>query len=164
MVSDIVRTLGYTTLGTRLKRTGEKLQADTQELTKTLTDIDLPVAHNPALAALDANGPMSIGDLSLALGLSQPGVTRMIGKMKAAGLVEITSNEKDKRISLVTLSEHGQRLTDQLKAVLWPAVEQAVADACSSLSGSLLDQLGQLEHNLANRPLTRRIRVRVKTR
>ena len=30
MVEDVVRALGYLTLGTRMKRIGERLQADTQ--------------------------------------------------------------------------------------------------------------------------------------
>lgn len=164
MVEDVVRTLGFATLGSRLKRIGERLQADTQELTALLAETDLPVPHNPLLAALDRHGPLSIGDLASALGQSQPGITRMVGRMKTAGLVEARPDPEDKRISLIALTQKGEALVTHLKDTLWPATEAAVADACSGLSGPLLDQLAQLERALAERPLTKRVRVRVKAR
>lgn len=164
MVEDVVRALGFTTLGSRLKRIGERLQSDTEELTTLLAETDLPVPHNPLLAALDRHGPLSVGDLAGALGQSQPGITRMVGKMKTAGLVEIRPDPADKRVSLIALTEQGEALVTHLKDTLWPATEAAVADACSDLTGPLLDQLAQLEKALAEKPLNKRIRVRVKTR
>ena len=52
MIIDIVRELGHLTLGTRLKRLGERLQAQTQVLLAA-ADIGLPASHCPLLAALD---------------------------------------------------------------------------------------------------------------
>jgi DNA-binding MarR family transcriptional regulator len=156
VIDDVVRTLGYATLGSRLKRIGERLQAQTQELATTLTNTELPTPHNPVLAALDMHGPLSIGDLTKALGQSQPGVTRMINKMKTDGLVEARQDGKDKRISTIALTHEGTELVEQLKATLWPAVTLAVEDACAKLDGSLLAQLAQLEDALASKPLTMR--------
>lgn len=162
MVDDIVKTLGHLALGTRLKRIGERLQADTQELSALVVGTDLPTPHNPVLAALDRNGPLSIGDLAKALGQSQPGITRMVGKMKAADLVHTKSDLEDARVNTVVLTEKGTDLVTHLKSTLWPATEMAVADACSGLSGSLLEQLTQLEKKLQDKPLKKRIRVRVR--
>lgn len=162
MVEDIVRTLGHLTLGTRLKRIGERLQADTQELTTLLAETDLPTSHNPVLAALDRNGPLSISDLAKALGQSQPGITRTVGKMKAAGLVQTKPDLEDARVNTVVLTGKGADLVAHLKSTLWPATEMAVEDACSDLSGALLDQLTQLERRLRDKPLKRRVRVRVR--
>ncbi|POF34865.1 MarR family winged helix-turn-helix transcriptional regulator [Roseibium marinum] len=156
MVEDVVRTLGYATLGSRLKRIGEKLQAQTQELTEGLAGTDLPVPHNPVLAALDLHGPLSIGDLTKALGQSQPGVTRMVNRMKSDGLVEARSDDKDGRVSRISLTQEGERLVAHLKATLWPAAFLAVQEACAGLEGPLLDQLAQLEDALSEKPLIRR--------
>ncbi|WP_299811414.1 MarR family transcriptional regulator [uncultured Roseibium sp.] len=156
MVEDVVRALGYATLGSRLKRIGEKLQAETQELTVDLAGTDLPTPHNPVMAALDIHGPLSIGDLTKALGQSQPGVTRMVNRMKSDGLVEAQSDDKDGRVSRISLTQEGERLVAHLKATLWPAAFLAVQDACAGLEGPLLDQLAQLEDALADRPLSRR--------
>ena len=164
MNQDILRALGFATLGSRMKRIGERLQADTQELTELLAEGNLPVPHNPVLAALDRYGSMSIGDLAAALGQSQPGVTRMVGRMKESGLVETRPAPQDRRVSVITLTEKGAALTRHLKETLWPAVEASVADACASLDGPLLDQLAQLERALDQKPLRKRVKVRVRAR
>ncbi|MCK7610913.1 MarR family winged helix-turn-helix transcriptional regulator [Roseibium sediminicola] len=155
-MEDVVRALGYATLGSRLKRIGEKLQAQTQDLAGELAGTGLPTPHNPVLAALDRQGPLSIGDLAKALGQSQPGITRMINKMKSEGLVSVTSLEQDRRVSTVALTEAGRHLVDHLKATLWPAVSFAVADACAGLDGPLLQQLDQLEAALTEQSLSTR--------
>lgn len=156
MVEDIVRTLGYATLGSRLKRIGEKLQSQTQDLTITLASEDLPTPYNPVLAALDLHGPMSIGDLAKSLGQSQPGITRMINKMKREGLVEPRPDPTDKRVNAIQLTEEGNKLVEKLKGKLWPAVTLAVEDACRDLHGSFLEQLTQLEKRLSELSLADR--------
>jgi len=156
MVEDIVRSLGYGTLGSRLKRIGEKLQAQTQEISEELAAPELPTSHNPVLAALDRNGPLSIGHLAEAIGQSQPGVTRMVNSLKSAGLVKVKGNEKDRRISRITLTRGGKALVKRLQETFWPEVMLAVEDACTGLSGTLLEQLDQLESALADRPLKHR--------
>lgn len=156
MVEDIVRALGYATLGSRLKRIGEKLQAQTQELTGLVSATDLPTPHNPVLAALDRYGALSIGEIAAALGQSQPGVTRMVNRMKAEGLVSSQVSEHDRRISTIALTEKGRALVVRMKETLWPEVMLAVEDACSGLAAPLLDQLDLLENALDTRSLAQR--------
>jgi len=155
-MEDVVRALGYATLGSRLKRIGEKLQTQTQDLALELAGTDLPTPHNPVLATLDRQGPLSVGDLARALGQSQPGVTRMITKMKVDGLVESVPLEGDRRVSTIALTDKGCRLVTHLKKTLWPATSLAVAKACANLDGDLLEQLDQLEDALTLSPLRTR--------
>lgn len=156
MTDDILRSLGYSTLGSRLKRLGEKLQAQTQEISDQVAGTALPASHNPILAALDQHGPLSIGALAGTLGQSQPGVTRMVNKLKSAGLVDSRPDQRDKRVSQVVLTPKGDALAAHLRQTLWPRSLQTVADACAGLEGSLLDQLSQLEDALEARPLVGR--------
>jgi DNA-binding MarR family transcriptional regulator len=156
MSEDVLRALGYATLGSRLKRIGEVLQAQTQTVAAELAGADLPTPHNPVLAALDRQGPLSIGDLAKAIGQSQPGVTRMINKMKSDGLVEASASHEDRRVTTIELTDKGEALVAHLKETLWPAITLAVADACDGLEGPLLGQLAALEDALAMRPLSSR--------
>lgn len=156
MVEDIVRVLGYGTLGSRLKRMGERLQAQTQEISVLTQELNLPASHHPILAALDRNGPLSIGSLADAVGLSQPGVTRMITKLKSDRLVRGLPDARDRRVSRIALTEKGQTLVRHLQQTLWPEIILAVADACSELDGTLLQQISQLEDALEARPLRSR--------
>jgi hypothetical protein len=52
MVEDVVRSFGFLTLGTRMKRIGERLQADTQRI---MDDLGAPLqaSQYPFLAAID---------------------------------------------------------------------------------------------------------------
>lgn len=157
MVEDVVRILGYGTLGSRLKRIGEKLQTQTQEVAAELAGTDIPTPHYPVLAALDRNGSMSIGELAKALGQTQPGVTRMINKMKADCLVEAQQDTGDKRVSKIALTPDGRELVEHFKRTLWPVILLAVQNACAELDPSFLDQLARLEDALTAAPLKARL-------
>lgn len=155
MVEDVVRALGFLCLGTRLKRIGERLQADTQRI---IDEADVPVQTSqfPLLAALDRLGPLSIGELAEAVGIAQPGATRSAAILVKAGILRIEQTEGDQRRRVLSLTDDGQRLVDRAKRDVWPRIEAAVADLCGAGRGPLLDQLAAVEDGLAKMPLHRR--------
>ncbi|MBN9220099.1 MAG: MarR family transcriptional regulator [Mesorhizobium sp.] len=155
-MEDILRSLGHLCLGSRLKRLGEQLQADTQRLLDGLETRVLSSQY-PLLAALDRLGPLPVGELAQSLGVSQPGVTRSVALLGELGLVEVTQSAGDQRRRLVSLTTSGQQLVDIARRDIWPRIENAVADLCSGLSGPLLGQLAAIEDRLAEAPLDRRV-------
>ena len=154
-MEDIIRSLGYLTLGSRLKRIGEQLQADTQRM---LDGLEVPVQSSqyPLLAALDRLGPLPVGELAQSLGVTQPGVTRSVALLSELGLVEAAPSNDDQRRRMISLTTNGQRLVDRAKRDVWPRIENAVADLCKGLSGPLLEQLSAIEDGLTVTPLERR--------
>jgi len=153
VVTDIVGELGHLTLGSRLKRLGERLQAQTQVLLAE-ADIGVPASHCPLLAALDRLGPLSVGELAQAVGISQPGVSRMLENLQSGGFVASQRLKgSDRRLRPIVLTHAGRQLIARSKELAWPKVEAAVADACAGASGSLLAQLSALEEALAAAPL-----------
>lgn len=160
MVADVVKELGYLTLGTRLKRLGERLQAQTQVLLDE-AGLDLPASYFPLIAALDRLGPLSVGELSEAVGITQPGVTRMLEKLQAEDLVRSAQSAEDGRVRKVALTAAGRQIIARAKRLAWPILEAAVAEACAHPSQSLLVLLAGLEEALAAAPLhTRAERLR----
>ena len=151
-MEDIVRELGYLTLGSRLKRIGERLQAQAQVLIEEV-GVSLPAAQFPLLAALARLGPLSVGELAQAVGVSQPGVTRMLEKLESGGLVKSERARGDRRVRPIALTRSGRQLAARSKAIIWPRIEAAVADACAGSTGPLLTQLAALEDALAAAPL-----------
>nr|WP_246739677.1 MarR family transcriptional regulator [Martelella sp. HB161492] len=147
--------MGYLTLGTRLRRLGERFQTETQ---KIMDDAGLAIqaAQFPYLAALDRAGPLSVGDLAAALGTSQPGVTRTLAQLERHGLVEAVVSKEDQRRRVVALSREGRVLVDFARDQVWPRVEAAVRGLCRDLEGPLLDQLAGLEQGLEAISLARR--------
>jgi DNA-binding MarR family transcriptional regulator len=155
-MEDVVRSLGFLCLGSRLKRIGEQLQADVQRLLDG-QDIPLQASQYPLLAALDKLGPLPVGELAQSLGVTQPGVTRSVSLLADLGLVEAIQSDGDQRRKVVSLTKSGQHLVDGAKRDVWPRIESAVADLCRDLSGPLLDQLAAIEDGLAAAPLDRRV-------
>jgi len=154
-MDDIVKALGHLTLGTRLKRLGERLQAQSQEVL-ALAGFDVPSGLMPVLAALDRLGAMRIGDLARALGVSQPAITRQVAKLDADGWVRVRARKPDRRVRSVSLTRAGRDLVARAKRDAWPSIEVAVADACTGPAGSLLARLDALEAALAAIPLKQR--------
>jgi len=156
IIEDVVKEFGYLTLGTRLKRLGERLQAQTQVLLEG-DGLDLPASHFPVLAALDRLGALNVGELTEAVGVSQPGVTRLLDKLQAEGLVRSTQLAQDRRVRTVALTRLGRQLIDKSKRTAWPAIEAAVADACAAgPTQPLLAAVTALEEALAAAPLSAR--------
>ena len=155
MIEDVVKELGYLTLGTRLKRLGERLQAQTQ-LVLEHADVAIPASHFPLLAALGRLGAMNVGELTEALGMSQPGVTRLLDKLEVEGLVRSTQLADDRRVRTIALTKSGRQLISRSQRTVWPMIEAAVADACAGPARPLLAALAALEEALAAVPLSSR--------
>lgn len=155
MSEDIVRELGYLALGTRLRRLGERLQSETQQI---LADhgVAVQAAQFPFLAAIDRLGPSTIGELAEAIGVSQPAATRAIGLLVEAGLVASAVDRDDLRCRRVGLAPRGRALVETGKRVVWPAIEAAVRELCGRRARPLLEQLAAIEDGLAEAPLARR--------
>jgi DNA-binding MarR family transcriptional regulator len=156
MVEDVVRSFGFLTLGTRMKRIGERLQADTQRI---MDDLGAPLqaSQYPFLAAIDQLGPLTIGELADAIGITQPGATRTVAQLVELRMLESEQAPDDQRRRIVSLTKEGKRLVANAKRDVWPRIRDAVADLCGDLDGPLLDQLAAIEDGLAAQPLQRRV-------
>lgn len=155
MKQDVVKDLGLLALGTRLKRIGERLQAQTQAVLES-AGVATPASHFPLLAALDRLGAMSVGELAEALGVSQPGVTRQLSNLQAEGLVQAQQSPGDLRSRTIDLTKTGKQLVARAKRSTWPTIEAAVTDACAADGRSLLALLTALEQALAEESLCER--------
>ncbi len=156
MAEDIVRAMGFLMLGTRFKRIAERLQGDATRVAAA-HGVTLHSSQYPFLAALDRLGPLTIGELAEAVGITQPGATRVVAQLVKIGMAKARPGRNDQRQRVVSLTAKGQREVDFGKQDVWPKVEAAVADLCGGLSGPLLDQLAAIEDRLTERPLDQRV-------
>ena len=155
MTRDIVREMGLLMLGTRFRRLGERLQADTQQI---IDDAGAQVltTQYPLLAALDGSEGMTVGELSRTVGASQPGVTRALSQLAEAGLIDITPSRDDQRRRNVKLSKKGETLVAFSRSDVWPRVAAAVANLCEGFDEALLEQIALMEDRLEQTSLIRR--------
>lgn len=79
------------------------------------------------MALLEGKSHLTVGELSRAINISQPAMTKSVAKLAEAGLVSIRKDDADKRQSLI-----------------------------GDVPGSFIDQIEALEHRLAEQSLTER--------
>lgn len=147
-MSDLLKDLGPTFLGSRLKRLGERMQAGAA---KVASDAGLPVqpAHMPLLAALDGQA-LTVGQLVQAVGISQPGITRGIGQLVDLGLAESTqSPEGDARQRTISLTADGNAVLARAKLYVWPQVGEAVKALFGGQPDAFMEQITAVETALA---------------
>ncbi|MEO6607151.1 MAG: MarR family transcriptional regulator [Aestuariivirga sp.] len=158
---DVVKELGYLTLGSRLKRLGERMQADVSRLIKREGQ-NVHAGLMPTLGILAERGPTTVGDLAMALGIAQPGVTRMLVQLKQQKLVTSGKTGKDQRQRLIALTEAGQHVIDATRDEVWPRIERALAEVCKGLDGPFIEQLAAIENALEKTPLDQRAAKKMK--
>ncbi|MFJ4039138.1 MarR family winged helix-turn-helix transcriptional regulator [Microbacterium sp. NPDC090007] len=109
------------------------------------TQSEAPAAQWRTLTLLRDHGPQRLGDLATLSRVTQPGMTRLVHQMDAAGLVARTAHPGDSRVSVVTATGAGlaalERWYEQFRGALAPHVAdmsddewQAVSVAAAALS------------------------------
>lgn len=147
MTEDIVRSKGLTTLGSRLRRIGERLQGEVQQL---FDQYEFPIQpfQYPLLLALYEGGALEIGQISKALGVSQPGVTRSVGQLATSGCVQVTLDENDRRVRRVSLTALGRNTVNEVQDKIAPDVIAGFHEILDVDAHELLSLLGRLEDGL----------------
>jgi DNA-binding MarR family transcriptional regulator len=90
---------------------------------------ELSPSRASLLATIAREGPLTPSSLAELERLSRPGVTRMLGKLEAAGLVEAAPAPGDGRSRLVTLSAAGRALHELRHARKSAYLEDVLAAA-----------------------------------
>jgi DNA-binding MarR family transcriptional regulator len=75
------------------------------------TDVTLRMLM--ALQHLAADGPLTVGELALHLGLSKAATTELVDRIKAKGLVDRIHDDRDRRRVFIWLTEKGRERTQQ---------------------------------------------------
>src|SRR6185503_7180498 len=91
-------------------------------------ELPIQAAQFPFLAAIDRLGPLTVGELAEAVGVTQPGATRTLAQLDEAGLVAIASAAGDQRRKSITLTRQGKRLVATGKRDVWPLIDAAVKE------------------------------------
>ena len=157
MAGDILKERPALFLGSRLKRLAERMQGEVIGVAEG-AGLAIQPSQYSLLATLDRYGPQTVGELTQAMELSQPAITRMAAKLAEMGLVTIDRLHKDQRHKTISLTPAGIADLARSKLYVWPQVEAAVNDLLAGLDGPLLDQIDAIERMLAERPLGSRAR------
>ncbi|MBK5288717.1 MAG: MarR family transcriptional regulator [Acidimicrobiia bacterium] len=76
-------------------------------------DPNLTLSQLSALASVERDGPITLGALARIEQVQPPTITALSGKLEAAGLLERTIDESDRRIHRVEITPAGAKLLEQ---------------------------------------------------
>lgn len=151
---DYSRRAAGAAIGARLRRLSEQMDGDTGRVYAAL-GVEFEQRWFGVLNQLALNGPMTVGELAAALGITHVSVSQTRRSLEAAGLVAGTADAKDARRKLLAPTGAAQALIARLTPV-WTAFEAAALELDAEAGGAAA-ALDRLDDALARRSLHERI-------
>jgi DNA-binding MarR family transcriptional regulator len=137
----------------------------------TLTDIDLEEIHRlrsvisqlarrlnlsappsgltptqiSVLGSIWLHGPLGVGELTEIEGLNPTMVSRVIGNLTAAGMIERLPDRQDRRAAHVITTREGQRVLARIRKERTRALVDGLEHMPADAAGAVLDALPALE-------------------
>ncbi|MEL6812600.1 MAG: MarR family winged helix-turn-helix transcriptional regulator, partial [Bacteroidota bacterium] len=140
---DSIKSLGELSMGSRLKRMSDMCMRTIQRAYDHY-NIDFDPFLFPAFHFIATNGKTTNTALCEALQTTQPAVTQNINKLNEKKLIELVTDETDKRKKIISLSSKGIILQLHMKP-LWQAMDQAVKKYTQLPAHSLLEHIDLFE-------------------
>ena len=104
----------------------QRLSVATTRLSRMLRQQDqgeLTLTYRAALATIERNGPITLGDLADVEHIAPPTVTKMVNSLDERGLIVRTVDPGDRRVTRVSISPAGAALlaADRKRRTEWLA-------------------------------------------
>ncbi len=157
-VRDYPRTQGGAAIGARLRRLSERIDREADQVYRDL-GVEFEQRWFGLLNALAMAGPLSVGEIAEALGITHAAVSQTRASLQARGLVAAAADPTDARRRALSLTPDGQALVDRLRPT-WDALND-VARELNREAGDAVETLERLEAALNRQGLVARLRARL---
>lgn len=148
MDDDFLRELEYLGVTARLKRLSDAFSTGIRELYKA-AGVDIEPSWHLVLIKLKRQGQGTMSELAEAFHMSQPAVTKMIGRMVQKGYLTVSRCEKDGRTRVLRLSTKAERRLPQFEKI-WRAGRASIREMLRS-NRDFLQGLDKLEAEVRRR-------------
>jgi DNA-binding MarR family transcriptional regulator len=106
---------------------------------------DLTAGQLSALAVLEREGPLRLGDLAAREGVAAPTMTRVVGSLEERGLVRRRADPRDGRAHLVAVTGDGAELVSGVRGDRAAAIAERLGRLPETQRRALLDALDALD-------------------
>ena len=113
-----------------------------------LRRVGIGVAHLPVIVALKDGSALSQKELTRLAGIEQPSMAQMLARMERDGLIQRSTDPRDRRSSLVSLTRRTLELLPQGRAILSQVNEEALNGFSARERETLVTLLDRLMMNL----------------
>jgi DNA-binding MarR family transcriptional regulator/GNAT superfamily N-acetyltransferase len=146
---DALRGLGEIGIGSRLKRVSDYMMKETQ-VVYDYFNVDFDPYLFPVFKIIVHKQVVTNSEIFDKLNLSQPAITQAINKLIKKKLVEINSDNSDKRKKNIALSSKGTQLLTTIKPI-WSSIDTVIKLYTSHKSQSLIENLNILEDKFSKK-------------
>jgi DNA-binding MarR family transcriptional regulator/predicted GNAT family acetyltransferase len=149
------KTAGQMALGSRLRRLGDMLMNDAEQLYR-LYDVDIDPRWFPVFYMLTTKGSAGITELANAIGQTHPAVSQVVSSMMKKDIVFTKKCTEDARINKVALTEKGRAIAVNLQPQ-YLDVNSAIDSMPNAIGSKIWAALAEIEHELADKGLYERV-------
>ena len=132
---------GKMSIGSRLRVLSEFLTRDATDIYR-LYGIGLKPKWFPVFYSLTDEQPKSVTSIAKEIGQSHPSVSTIVKEMIIAGIIRETDDKPDRRCTLITLTDYGKSLSQDMIAQIRDverAVEQVSSECDNDLWAAIAD-------------------------
>lgn len=151
---DYPRSQGSAAIGARLRRLSERLDRETGAV-YAAAGVRFEQRWFGVLNQLNMHGPMSVGDIAVALGVTHVAVSQTRAALLRKKLVVVDADPADARRNVLRLSAAGQRLATRL-AGTWQLLND-VGRELDREAGGLVAAIERLERALDRQGVAARL-------
>ena len=146
--------LGFLIFGSRLRRMSEYYISEINRVYRE-KNIDFEAAWFPLFYLLASGGDINLREIADKLQVSHSAISQLVKNLKEKGLVATKPSVDDRRQNMVSLTEEGKALMNQLKPV-WESITESLNEIYRSADGTenLLPALSALENYFEQNPLS----------
>lgn len=153
---DFFERTGKMAIGSRLRVLTETLTRDAASI-YGLYGVDIKPKWFPVFYSLTDEQPKSVTAIAREIGQSHPSVSTIVKEMIKAGVIEEVDDKADRRCTLITLTEYGKSLSQELIAQLRD-VERAVEQISSECDNDLWAAIADWEKALGRKSIFERVK------
>jgi DNA-binding MarR family transcriptional regulator/N-acetylglutamate synthase-like GNAT family acetyltransferase len=153
---DFFERTGKMAIGSRLRVLTETLTRDAASI-YGLYGVEIKPKWFPVFYSLTDEQPQSVTAIAREIGQSHPSVSTIVKEMIKAGLIAEVDDKADRRCTLLTLTEYGKSLSNELIAELRD-VERAVEQISSECDNDLWAAIADWEKALARKSILQRVK------
>lgn len=161
MSMDMMRDFGAMAFASRLRRLSDRLKA---EATKVYRENGVEFNDSWFLVALvlSRREGISVSEAAETLGVSHAAISQMVAAMARKGLLIGHPDERDRRRTLLHLTEKGRDVVEALRP-FWDAVGKCTDEMIASTGADLLPAITAIEEQLDQKNLFTRVNEHMKT-
>ncbi|MEL7001420.1 MAG: bifunctional helix-turn-helix transcriptional regulator/GNAT family N-acetyltransferase [Bacteroidota bacterium] len=149
---DIINYLGYLASATRFRRISERLYLDGDKIYSNAGITFKASWFSVFYVVAKSEQPVTILDVAHQIDFSHISVKNVVRELEKGGLVTVVPNPSDKRSKLISLSEQGLLLLDDLSP-LWQSFSFVLKEVFSNGHPDILNILDRIDYEIEAKPI-----------